>query len=511
VTNRRRASVASTAEAKPHPPGDYPVVVVGSGPGGLQAAYVLKHLGIDHAVISADPSPGGMFRRFPFFQRLLSWTKPHAPYPQKTREYEWYDWNSLLAVEPENRSLMPPLMDGTSEFPSRPEMEAGLSAFAGQAGIRIRHDTRWEATSRDGDRFIVHTADGDYRAKVVIFAVGVAQPWTPSTPGVEHVAHYVDTREASSYRGKRLFIIGKQNSGFELASGLLHWASRIILASPRPATLSVNLHSLAGVRARYVQPWEDSNLGGGCFILNASIERIERHEDGITVHTRRSDNGEPFMAEVDEVIAATGFQAPLGDLTELGVTVFGQSRLPAMTNFYESATVPGMYFAGTIGQGVAGLKKFGIPANSGAVHGARYNTRLMAEHVAETHFGWVRERPVIRHEDAADFLLTEATTAPELWNQKSYLARAISRGSGGTLHDEGIVSLADFVDSGGPDAIAITIETDDTGDIHPAVYVRRRGRVDGDARLDGSPLHEYRTTAHRRELLSLARGVIRGS
>ena len=223
-------------------------------------------------------------------------------------------------------------------------------------------------------------------------------------------------------------------------------ASRIILASPRPAQLSVNTHSLAGVRARYVQPWEDSNLGGGVFILNATIERVEKHADGITVHTRRSDNGEPFAAEVDEVIAATGFQCPLRDLTDLGVTVFGQSRLPTMTNFYESATVPGIFFAGTIGQGVAGLKKYGIPANSGAVHGARYNARLMVQHVAETRFGVVRPRPAVKAADAIDFLLTEATTAPELWNQKSYLARAISR-TGSTLHDEGIVSLADFVDA----------------------------------------------------------------
>jgi thioredoxin reductase len=493
---------------RPFPPGDYPVLLVGSGPGGLQAAYELKRLGIDHAVISADPSPGGMFRRFPFFQRLLSWTKPHAPFPQRSREYEWYDWNSLLAVEHDNRSVMPPIMDGSSEFPSRPEMEAGLQTFATKTGLVIRHDTRWESTSRDGDRFVLRTSDGEYRAGTLIFAIGVAEPWAPPTPGMEHGAHYVDTREASTYQGKRLFIIGKQNSGFELASGLLHQASRIILASPRPATLSVNTHSLAGVRARYVQPWEDSNLGGGCFIVNATIERIERHADGISVHTRRSDNGEPFVAEVDEVIAATGFQCPLRDLPDLGVTVFGQSRLPTMTNYYESASVPGIFFAGTIGQGVAGLKKFGIPANSGAVHGARYNTRLMVQHVAESRFGYQPERPAVRQEDALDFLLTEASTAPELWNQKSYLARAISREGDGGLRDEGIVSLAEFVDTSGPDAVAIAVETDDSGDIHPAVYVRRRGRVDGDARLDSSPLHEYRTGEHRRQLLALARDVI---
>ena len=40
--------------ARPFPPGDYPVVVVGSGPGALQIAYSLSRLGVGHAVLSAD-------------------------------------------------------------------------------------------------------------------------------------------------------------------------------------------------------------------------------------------------------------------------------------------------------------------------------------------------------------------------------------------------------------------------------------------------------------------------
>jgi phytoene dehydrogenase-like protein len=47
---------------EPFPPGDYPVVVVGSGPGGLQTSYCLSRLGVEHAVLSADDEPGGMFR-----------------------------------------------------------------------------------------------------------------------------------------------------------------------------------------------------------------------------------------------------------------------------------------------------------------------------------------------------------------------------------------------------------------------------------------------------------------
>ncbi len=49
---------------------------------------------------------------------------------------------------------------------------------------------------------------------------------------MELVQHYGQVQPAESYAGKRVFIIGKQNSGFELASGLLPWARQLVLASP---------------------------------------------------------------------------------------------------------------------------------------------------------------------------------------------------------------------------------------------------------------------------------------
>ena len=129
-----------------------------------------------------------------------------------------------------------------------------------------------------------------------------------------------------------------------------------MLASPSPAKLSVNTHSLVGIRARYLQPYEDHVLGGGVGILDA-VDRGDRARpggDGFVVRTRPSSGGPAMAFETDEVIAATGFVAPLRDLPALGVATFGQSRLPAQTPCWESATVPGIFFAGTIGQGVAG-------------------------------------------------------------------------------------------------------------------------------------------------------------
>jgi thioredoxin reductase len=492
-----------TPDPRPFPPGDYPVIVIGSGPGGLQVSYGLRRHGVPHAVLSADPSAGGMFRRWPFFQRLLSWTKPYAPEARSAREYQRFDWNSLVADEPELRSLQAEFMDGSSYFPSRPEMEANLAAFADRAGIEVRYGCRWEGTARedgpDGTTYLLRTSDGEYRARVLVLAVGVAEPWSPSPPGIEHARHYADTREASSYAGKRVFIIGKQNSGFELASGLAAWASQIVVCSPSPAKLSVQTRSLVGVRARYVQPFEDNFLGLGVAILDASIDGIAHAGDAYRVDLRRTDNGMPMSVEADEVIAATGFTCPLLDLPSLGVTTFGQAKLPAVTPMWESSTVPGIYFAGTISQAAQGLRKHGIPANSGAVHGHRYNGLILARHIAETRFGVETPRPVVAEADVMGLLLREATCAPELWHQKAYLARVLSVSAADGIRDEGILPLVHALDAMDRDLIAMTVEADGTGAIYPVVYVHREGRTTEHA-LPGHPLLDFATADHRAAL-----------
>lgn len=496
---------------RPFPPADYPVVVVGSGPGGLQVSYALDRLGVDHAVVSADDGPGGMFRQWPFFQRLLSWTKPYAPVPRGERAYERYDWNSLLADEPEHRAIMAGLMDGTSYFPSRPAMQANLEAFAERTGLRVRYGCRWIATRRDegpaGPTFVLETTDGEYRTPTLVVAVGVAEPQLPPTPGIDLCAHYALTRPVESYADRRVFIIGKQNSGFELASGMLAWARRIILASPSPTKLSVDTRSLVGVRARYVQPYEDHALGGGVVVLDAAIDDVRPAAGGgLEVRVRPSGGGEALAFEVDDVIAATGFSAPLVDLPRLGVATFGHSGLPAQTPYWESASLPGVFFAGTISQGARGLMKHGLPANSGAVHGARYNARLLAAHLARTRLGREPARRVLDEAGLVDFAAAELATAPELWHQRAYLARVVSLDPASGPRDEGFVPLAAFVDGqgddGAGDAIALTLESDGSGAIYPVVYARRRGAIAEHA-FAPDPLLAYDTPEVRRRLAEI--------
>jgi hypothetical protein len=343
----------------------------------------------------------------------------------------------------------------------------------------------------------------------LVVADGMTRPWKPDNiPGIELAPHYVETKPAREYSGARVLIVGKRNSGFEVADALLPNARQIVLASPRPARISVLVHSTAAARARYLQPYEDHVLGGGNIVLDAAIERIDRTPDG-RYRTRLKGTTRPgdLVLETDEVIAATGFGTPLGDLAELGVKTFYQGRLPAQTAFWESASVPGVYFAGSITQGSIGLKKYGIPSNSAAVHGFRYNAVALARHIAEARFGVAIERKRIAPNEVVPLLLDEATRAPELWNQQSYLARVLMLDPNGGMIDEGIVSLAHFVDAAGPDGVAIAVETDAEGDIHPALYIRRGGRVE-EHTLASSPMLDFQTAEHVAQLTALLKGLI---
>jgi hypothetical protein len=236
--------------------------------------------------------------------------------------------------------------------------------------VAVRYGCRWTGTRRvegpDGERFEIETTDGVYRSRALVLAVGVAEPYTPPGPAMEHAIHYADVRPAETYADRRVLIIGKQNSGFELATGLLPWARQLVLVSPSKLKLSVDTKTLVGVRARYLQPYEDHVLGGGVSVLDGSLDRIERGSDGrLTVSPpthRRWRRPRPRVRRRDLRHRVRG---PAPRSSRAGCPDRRTERLPVQTPFWESTTVPGIFFGGTIGQGAKGLQKHGVPATQG--------------------------------------------------------------------------------------------------------------------------------------------------
>jgi hypothetical protein len=161
--------------------------------------------------------------------------------------------------------------------------------------------------------------------------------------------------------------------------------------------------------------------------------------------------------------------------------------------------VPGIFVAGTLGQAAKGLQRHGLPANSGAVHGARYNARVLAGHVARTRFGIEPARPAIDRAHVVNWLATELADGPELFHQRGYLARVLTADPDGSLRDDGVQPLAHILDSSGPDAIAITLEADGSGAIYPVVFTRRAG-VFSERMISPDPLGRHDTPDARAAL-----------
>ena len=423
-----------------------------------------------------------MFRRWPFFQRLLSWTKPYAPAARGTRAYERYDWNSLLARTRRRRAIQPGLMDGTSYFPSRPG-DGGEPRDVRRAGRRSTSATTAAGPRRAASRRRRRRRGSRSRRPTgSIAAPGSSSPSaSPSRtrPPGRDGAHLPLRRRPARRDVCR-------------SAGAASSASRIPGSSSRPGScrgpgssswcrrrrreLSVETKTLVGVRARYVQPYEDFVLGGGVSVLDAAIDRIDRATDGtVTVHLRRTDGGADLALEVDDVISATGFVTPLRDLPDLGVTTFGASRLPgpdavvgerdgarASTSRGPSARARracrSTACRPTRGRSTA-------PATTPASSPSRSPGRVSGSNRNDG-----RSRP--RRSPA--FVAGELAEAPELFHQRGYLARVLTADPAGGWRDDGVQPLAHVLDDGGPDAVAPPSRPTGSGAIYPVVYTRHR-------------------------------------
>ena len=321
-------------------------------------------------MISADDGPGGMFRRFPLFERLISWTHAAADVPRDTPEFEAHDQNSLVAEEPELRALVAAEIAEDSRRPARHEMEAGLRAFAERAPVKVRYGCGWESTRYEDEGVVLGTSDGEYQARAIVVATGMTEPWIPPVPGLELDQHYVNAVAGPTpYRDRRVVIVGKRNSAFEVGEALVRQGVReLTLVSPRPPDLGRLARS--PLRPWYLTPYDEHVRGApGRYVLDASVERVEHDAGGYRVHAVDPARPEPLVLEADVVIAATGFRAPLADLPQLGLATVADGRLPALTPYWESVSLPGVYFAGNITQAAPGLRKHGVASLSG--HGLR--------------------------------------------------------------------------------------------------------------------------------------------
>ncbi len=404
---------------------NFETLIVGAGPAGLQLAYFLEKAGRSYVVLEANDQAGSFFRDYPRHRMLLSINKINVGREQTDFKLR-HDWNCLLTHAGDEM----PFGDYSDEyFPKADTLVRYLGDFAERFGLNIIYRSAVETIEKEGESFEIRCQAGTtYTAKRVVVASGLFKPWMPDIPGIELAEGYEEMSvDPKDFTGQTVLILGKGNSALETANNLLAHASYIHLSSPQPMKLAYDTHFVGHARSVNGVFHDSYLLKSQNGILDGPTHSIARLPNGkfrvrwSAIHTEVESEIEQF--EYDRVIRCTGFQMDrsiFGDSCKPALRSCG--RLPAMTGRWESTNVPGLFFAGTMMQGIDYKK-----SQSSFIHGFRYNVRTLF-HILEER----DHRQALPHDEIecspsaiADKLLERANNCSSLWQQIGFLCDVV--------------------------------------------------------------------------------------
>jgi thioredoxin reductase len=466
-------------------------LVIGAGPAGLQASYLLKRAGRDHLVLEAGAAAGTFFTRFPRHRKLISINKVHTGWDDPELNLR-VDWNSLLSDDPELlfTAYTP------RYFPHADDMVRYLGDFAVKNDLPVRYDTRVVSVSRPGD-FVVRDQHGaTYRARRIIVATGVSKPYVPEIDGVEHAEQYYDVSVApGEFAGKQVLIIGRGNSAFETADNLVETASVIHVAGPGSLKLAWQTHFVGHLRAVNNNFLDTYQLKSQNAVLDGHIAGIRRDDDGgylVKVSFQRVNE---VIKEIryDRVILATGFRFDASIFApECRPRLTINSRFPDQTAQWESVNVPDLFFAGTITQ-ARDFKK----STSGFIHGFRYGVRALHRIAEHRYHGVDWPSRDLSGEAVSDAIIERVNRTSALWQLFAFIADAVLVGNDGTVryaeevpvaHLHEAVARGDFGDV--ESYLTVTLEYGaDHDKVNPFDITAGRTSQQDTSGLDGRYLH----------------------
>lgn len=279
---------------------DVDLVVVGSGPVGLYAAYYSGFRGMRTAIVDSLPEPGGQIS---------------ALYPEKLI----YDVAGLPGVK--GRDLVAGLVEQANQY--QPEWLLGQSA----ADIERLDDGRIAITTTSGVQL---------RTRSIVLAAGIGT-FTPRPlpAGGDFVGRGVDyfVTDPSQYAGKDVLIVGGGDSAVDWALMFEPIAASVTLVHRRhqftahEASIAQLRRSSVAIRTPYVV-----HACAGDSALRRTI-------------LRDTSTGDLVELDCTQVVAALGFTADLGPLSGWGLTIVDRHIVVDSTM---STGVPGIYAAGDV-------------------------------------------------------------------------------------------------------------------------------------------------------------------
>lgn len=404
-------------------------LILGAGPAGLQLAHFLERSHRRYLVLEAGDAPGTFFRTMPRHRQLISINKVHTGHEDPELNLRW-DWNSLLTLDP-----LPCFARFSHEyFPPADAMVDYLQSFADKQKLNVRCGVRVVRVGRQGEGFVAEDQHGDrQRCRWLVVATGLSTPFLPEIPGIQLAENYSDVSlDPDDFRGQRILIVGKGNSGFETANHLLSSAAVIHLASPESVEFAWDTHYVGDLRSVNNTFLDSYLLKAQNACLEVEIERIVPRDGGFEVSmVYQRARGSRATYRYDRIINCTGFRFDdsifdEGCRPDLAI----MDRYPAQSSCWESSNVAGLYFAGTLMQ-ARDYKK----TSSAFIHGFRYNVRALHRMLEQRNHGvpWPSVELDCWPGDAVAKIVERINRSSGLWLQFGFLGDVVAEPEG----DEG--------------------------------------------------------------------------
>ncbi len=364
-------------------------IIVGAGPAGLQMGYFLEKAKRDYLILEANDTAGSFFATQPRHRTLLSLNKRHNVYEEAEFNMR-HDWNSLLT---DDYSLL--FRDYSDDlYPDADDLCRYLGDFAEKYMLNIQYNTRITSIdkSRSGhSNFILTDTEGkEYTCSCLLMATGATGPSIPQEiEGIELAEEY-NTHEINPkfYDNKRVLIIGRGNSAFEVANHLAGHAGIIHIGiGNRPVDLAWQTHAVGHVRSINNTILEMLHVKALHAAFAFTIKRLSKQADGtirvdiIEEYPHWKVPGRLLVEEFyDHVICCTGWKYTNPSLftPETRPEVDQKGKYPTLNSSWESS-VPNLFFIG------APMASRDRKSASAFIHGFRYNIRTL-HHLLEQRY-----------------------------------------------------------------------------------------------------------------------------
>jgi thioredoxin reductase len=275
------------------------LLVVGAGPAGLYAAYYAGFRGLSVTIVDTLPEPGGQVT---------------AMYPEK----DIFDVGGFQSIK--GRDLI-----------------AGLVAQAGQFDPTYLLGRQAVSLEETTDGLIVGLADGAQvhaRAVLITGGLGTFTP-RPLPAGQEWVGrgvvNFVPLLDV--HAGQEVVVVGGGDSAFDWALAL-HPIAKSVTLVHRRAKFRAHAGSVDAVRQLGIE-----------LVTDAQVQELRAGENGELAEVFVEVDGALRTLPAQAVIAALGFTADLGPLTEWDLTI---ERRQITVDSSMSTGRPRVYGAGDI-------------------------------------------------------------------------------------------------------------------------------------------------------------------